>query len=942
MGIRWYHILTFLAVVIGLAALSFPRDREYGIMLSRSGRPDEAKERLIPIVEKNPDDRTVVREVARTHLLDQAPSRAGEVLAGYLKNHAEDGEIREDAVAAFLQAKALNRAIELLEQSPKRKAEHERLLALYRQTGRLDDAIREIKATMDGTPADAERWRRIAQFQMWKASPDEATESMTRAASVEPTEAAWLGLLRDREWRGELALAQKAAQMLRAFPELSIESRRAIRAIEMRSRNLPGSLEAARSVTQHPDAEPQDWVDLAQLQSWSADKEAALNTLALAAERHPEHLPLLIEAANLALEMERRSEAANYLIRIARVTGQESDLRYAAEVSVTAGQRELARSWLTPLLREENAEAASLLLLAELAAADEDQPTAEAALTQALKDPSALTAPELMNAAGMLLDFGQRERVVDLLARVAASNPTDAEMQISLAESYSQLGDAENALVWLDKARGRVEPKRVAWTEAWMRITLVDREEDAAGKEKLQREAILALERALKVEENPEFRLRLAEIQVELGQYEQARKTLASMGEVPTPMRLALAEAYQQAGFPEDSKTILAKITDTDELNAEDTAFLAYLHEALEQPQQALTYYKLADEKAKGQNDEVRLGLADAYGAAGQIDKQSEIMLARARKLQTPKAWLDAADRPLWREDRENELALLQEGRGAFPEDLTLMARTMGALIATGKGEQALTLYQELQDAGAADDPDAARDIAFALLEMEQNELAAELFEQVLAKRPEDAEVVLALAYLRLEGNQRPEARALFERYLKLEPDDVGVLYTLGDMKASTGEDPMPEFLRVLALLRQPKTGDHMAMRSRILWRLGERDRAFHWMRLATRDKEADIDRLLDLTDLLLLDELPGEALALLDTITAQQGETLRIRRQRSQALIQQGRYEEASRVLQALRIETPDDPEVAADLAVATDARRRYRTATDLHKTALQLREKP
>jgi tetratricopeptide (TPR) repeat protein len=123
-------------------------------------------------------------------------------------------------------------------------------------------------------------------------------------------------------------------------------------------------------------------------------------------------------------------------------------------------------------------------------------------------------------------------------------------------------------------------------------------------------------------------------------------------------------------------------------------------------------------------------------------------------------------------------LRMLQQARTIRPESPDILRHLIVEAMQSGENETALQAAGELRSRSS--DPDDNYLVATVMLQQKQYHPAAQLLEDYVARRPQDAKGFLALGMTDVSLLRYDEAREALERSLKIQPDLAEAEYQLG------------------------------------------------------------------------------------------------------------------------------------------------------------------
>ncbi len=923
MGVKWYHLAIFCAVILAAALMSQPGSREQGIILSRAKRYEKAEPHLEKIHRIGPEDRSVLVELAKTYENTDQEAKSAALLQDYLQRHPADIEIRRELLDNLLRQYRLDEAIAALEGRRVPRVFREELYSLYLQAGYLDKAVALRKRELEEDREDLEGWLDVARLQRWRNDLDGLAAALAEIVRIEPTPEVLMEQLRLHDWRGDEARALDLADRLAGMEGLGLTDLRAIRTVYIRARRAETALRVAGRITATQDASVQDWLDLATLRVWTNDRAGALAALENGLERYPRSLALLEQAAWQAVQLGRPEVQAEYQLRIARLTDREEHWRQAAQVHAQIGRIGEARRMLEGATRTGEAAPRTLWTLGDLAAREDDE---RAALVYArelyakLIEQTEVDIEILADAAGLLRRLGQGEAEIALLEKALGARGNESRLLLDLAAAYSEAGLPEKGLQVLARVRtldgvDKVELRR---TEAYLWLALLDGAEE--GELPSSRLAVAqAIEATLVDAWSEDLAQALAETYLALGEAHKAVQWIEKLPTVTPDLRLALAEGLLALDDQNGARSALEAV-ETEALSADQLSQAAYLYGQLGATETALALLERADRKAGGQDKEIRMALADAYGAVGRIEKQYELMDALAQG-GGPEDWGAAADRRLWNGDREGEATVLARGMARFPGDVRLSARRINALAALYRFDEA----ERLKPALRIDRPDPSFQTLFlvgnAYLALRDYALAKAYLLQAHALVPEEDEPVLQLARAEVGLIERKAALARYRQYLARRGDDPFAWFELGEVRYDAGLGGFAAQQRTLELMPTPRKPDELAVHARIRVRRGDIARAVGYYRRAIGRQSRNLDWPVDLGELYLAADMLPEAHAQVVRVRERNASWERARRLQAAVDLRAERPAQAVEILRELREKQPREPDVQADLAFAEDA---------------------
>lgn len=1025
MGLKWYHILIFVACVVAVVLLARPSDRDRGLQLELAGDLHRAEAYLRKAFEKDPTDEKVLAKLLEVYRETDQLRRAIPLLEEWMARHPADQQSRDLLVDLKIETGDIQGAVGILnsfEQTPETKA---LLVGLYEQVGQLAEAVEVLETTLTGGPDDVEILQHIARLERWRLNPQGEMRTRKRIVNLHKDRQTLADLLEISIRLEDLETALAVAGEIEDFKDLDIDLLRKIRTVYLRIRRRKEAVRVALRICERPDYTPEDALTCSLLQSWSGSAREGVATLEVALERYRNHLNLLRSVASQSHQLGMLEKSAEWFKRIAEVTGLEADWHNAARVKADAGLVTEGLNLLADHADPETASAQTLWLWCMLALeAGERRQAEELALLLAKKAKEQQNQPERAALAAELFSrIGNPQQEARMLQIVSQARPDAPEVLLDLVRAYTdsgQFNQALNILNRLDTTPGTdaraVRRERARYRVEAMWVTPASDPKLTA----IQKETVTALEASLADEEDPDLMVELARLYLLLKRREDAIRLLAKIKEAPGPLWVAVAEAFADAQDADSVRYALSHLGERPEMKAMDFARVASVYETLGDRKLALlwtdrarqvylsetrdpalevelarlylslerteiavqllegvkdapasiwlamaeafaevhdgqsarravarigegtelsagelarlgdVYLALGDSEnavlwlekalAKAPHDDIiRVTLADAYGTAGNRNRQYEIMEARARA-GSKKEWLEAADRHLWNNDLEGEEQLLAEALKLYPEASELMRRRMLTLAVLGHYQEARRLYRNLWALGGTYDPNTMKAAAATLAALGDIADAKLLYQRILEDNPEDTDALVGLAGLAVEQMQYPEAIGLYRRYLSLVPNDGYRWYELGEAIYEDGGDGRREQDRAMGLIPLGKDPVNITMYARISWRRGRLGEAIRLYEQALSAGIWDADLVADYIVLLLEVRMLDQAERALRLAFAVYPGHLRLLRLEAHLLLERRRYRDAVRILQGLHARRPQNLGIQSELAYAEE----------------------
>ncbi|MHC4886731.1 MAG: tetratricopeptide repeat protein, partial [Planctomycetota bacterium] len=755
MGIRWYSVVLFCCCVLGLALLSLPRGRERGMLLNRGGRIHEAEPLLLESLVLNPNDRTVILELLDLYRRSGTVEKALPILSRYQATHPRDQGIRVATVQAFLQLYRFDEGIALLEGHADRIEDQDLLLLLYERAGYLKKAVAMCRRQLQDDEDDYVIWERIARLQQWRFDVSGHAEALEAMFRIRGRAEDGLVLLELYLWKERRSEARRTAETLSVVKALPLRALQVLRSFYLQERELAAATLVGERVCRHAEAEAQDFLDLAAFRVWQEERRPALSAVLAGLKRFPTHLDLLRQGAFHAHALEERSLTADLQLRLARLTKRERDWIRAAMAQGEAGSPQTGREILKEQLRGEGGAVAVVIALGRLALMADDRKEAQRLAERAaerLQREEKLNPELLLATAELFRAVGFDAAEVEQLERFEKVE-TSPDVLLNLAAAYNRMGEFDKGLKALARSMKLpgVDKVRLRRERAWLLLAKLEAE-GTGVQGGLRAKVIGAIEEALEDGFERELAQGLVEQYGAAGRLKEAATLMAKMPNASAGVRLNLVGAFLKAGRKGEAIRLLEQLGRPGDLPLGELSHLAYLHRELGNHGLAIKLLTEADRRSQGDR-EIRRALADAYGAAGNVHRQYEIVDALARDGEEPD-WLAAADRRQWNEDRRAEAELLATAQRFFPESIPILARRITAHVALGEMEKALALRKDVLEVADQAPADTLYIVAEMLVGVKEFDEAVVLFRRILKALPTHRDARLGLARALAQGTR--------------------------------------------------------------------------------------------------------------------------------------------------------------------------------------------
>jgi predicted Zn-dependent protease len=462
---------------------------------------------------------------------------------------------------------------------------------------------------------------------------------------------------------------------------------------------------------------------------------------------------------------------------------------------------------------------------------------------------------------------GQYAAAAVLLAPLAATNPTDADLQYRLGLAYQRSGDLTAAAAALTKA-AQLRPNEATYAAALARLyaaipradrasfwyrKLLHLRPDSPGlaaeaatfllQQKQTLEAELLLKQALTAHpKSPDLWLLLAQTYAALGLVEEQANSLekaARLKALPPAQLRQLTDLYLQVGQPDRALPHLQNAARRQPKDAALQAQLAACHLAVSNRPAALAAYRAAAQLAPDV-PAYRLAIAEIMG--DNDPAQALAAYDAAFRLQQPSAeqLLAAAALAAKAGDRAAQRRYLTMLIALTPQDVEPRERLIQAALTDGDHATAALQWRELQTAGHA--PYGVPEAELAL-RLGAREWALGRLEVIADRAAGQPEVLAQTASLFLQLHDTARAAALARAALAqttnwTEARGPRLLAAQVLRQANQPDDAEPVFAEVLAAdPKHPTAARGLAL---CLLQRGQVRRAWELLRTALQDHPRD------------------------------------------------------------------------------------------------------
>ena len=315
---------------------------------------------------------------------------------------------------------------------------------------------------------------------------------------------------------------------------------------------------------------------------------------------------------------------------------------------------------------------------------------------------------------------------------------------------------------------------------------------------------------------------------------------------------LELASLYYNAGEDESARRYFSKIKDISNFDSGQYVQLGFLYAAFKEYKRALAAYKKADRLTNGLDKNVRVSLAEVYGALGEKKEQYRIVDFYTTFLKSKtQDWLRAADARLGHGDYLGEYHILKKAVKAKPDSALLLARMVSRLVALGQRAKAIEYAKRLNGLKVRRDVESLLTVGYSLLDIGQVKEAGRMFQAASALETGNDEVFLALARYYTAAFKYPKAHRLYKEYLEKKVDGR-VWYEYAVLKQAAGFVGAREaFLNAEHLLLNGKqTSTDMSLLSSLNSYLNRRGKALEYAEYARKMDQDNIEYTFNLAEL--------------------------------------------------------------------------------------------
>lgn len=853
MGFKWPHILGFAVVISVIAFMILPPEREEGILLARSGKVAEAEAKLRAGIMRDPGDQLAVLELAEAYMRSGKKDIAFKMLSDFLKRNPRDKKVRMRLVLIFESSFEYQKAISLLTYKP--VDNRHKLADLYIKTGELDKAVTALKSGVKFDNKEIDTWRHIAQLEQWQLKINGVAVALEKVVALEPSTKNLQELLNLYFWLGNHKKMRQYATELNKSDDLELNDIRLLRTVWINLRALDNALDSARLAVDESDADASDWIDLSMISSWSGDYDEAIRYAAEGIEEFPDSIELHWLCANFATAAGKPLLAAEYTYKIGLLENNKETIRNAGDAFAFNKDFTRAIQIFTELNKVDpkGKDLKDLLRLTELYIEINDLKKAKRFAASALKEiqntPS--TSSKLIARASVIFDDLKDSDTQTALIEILASRG-DPAAKIQLALIYSNREEYAKALEVIKGVNGRNEEERfrISLIKSLSYTDTVYTIENPATLTERRLVAIASLQRFFSLSkklpaESPLnntakdyewLRGSLVNFLLAEKEFEEAEIELALLKNPEASTILNIAVNFAENKNFSKTKYWLNKLPESrKDFTAGDYAVLGQAYLLLEETDQALENYEKANRLSGGNDKNILLALAEAYGKDNRFDKKTAILKKLAyQKGATAEEWLYYVDASAESgNDLRANTILLTEGTARFHKSAIMRARLVSLYAAIGEEKLAKITAAGLNNMQVKKDIPSLITVAYALMDVRLYKDAATVIEHAKSIDWHNSEVILVEARYSVNIEEYADAVVLYKKYLMQERDDATVWFELAQSKKSSGITGSREDALTAKKLLDIKDGETVLLASYIELFLGNKKEAISFAKNA-------------------------------------------------------------------------------------------------------------
>jgi len=521
---------------------------------------------------------------------------------------------------------------------------------------------------------------------------------------------------------------------------------------------------------------------LGELDPTSASLPLAQGAFELLRQKEPQDLPVLLSLGQLYLWQQDAPKAVEVLEEAAKTSpGHRMVLNMLVEAQLAAAENDGAIDTLRQLLKVEPANPEHRIRLAELLSNRGEHLEAVSVLENA--PPEMATSQRARQILARELHFsGRNQEALVLVDELSSRFPDHEGMHRLRAAILSGLTRYREAIAELAPLVEReLDPERRS-QDTLLLARLKERVGDGAGAAKLVEDALGNFPGANRTEGI----VALAGILERSGQAEESARRLrealpTAQGQDLVAIGGALAEVLNGLGRADEALELYSdlrrRLGDVEE--AEPLAWrqvlLAAAHKKWQEVLDFLPGLVMAEDRPELEAARFQLRVT-AMAGLGEVDSALELLRGKTplTGLQLLAKRLEILEEAGRQDDLNGELSRLSAS--SDPQDLRFVVQIFQRFERYG---EAVTVYEKLLK--TEDTPDLHFGLAVSLERSGQREKAVQLFEQIVAKDPDQAGALNYLGYMWAEhGENLDRALELILRAVALEPDNGAYVDSLG------------------------------------------------------------------------------------------------------------------------------------------------------------------
>lgn len=426
-------------------------------------------------------------------------------------------------------------------------------------------------------------------------------------------------------------------------------------------------------------------------------------------------------------------------------------------------------------------------ILSALADAEAKQNDLESAIFSAEQAHTA--APTNRHYALQLARFQREaerhEAAATTLRTWLSSSPDDTQVRVLLARTLADAGQPRAAIELYEQVIESAGPS----AELWLDMLRLYREiGDAGGRERaLQALTELRPQELTFVYMLGSFYKEQDRLQDAAALYEAALERHPGQAELLTK----LAATYRQLGNAARSEALMDRLGATDDASADQlvSRAVSFAERAAQDPEAAQTAQRLLEaalERDSSHTKALRM-LGDLHYRRGEYAEAAPLLQrAVEENPRAPQRWAQAAAAYLQADQPREAVAVAEEGRLLFPQQLPLVRVEAFGLMRIGRNRDAIARFRQvlsLTDSTTDAAQRASFHAALGLLYSRVNvpDSSDRAYEEALALDADQRMALNNYAYsLAQRGEKLERALSLAQRAVELEPKNAAFLDTLG------------------------------------------------------------------------------------------------------------------------------------------------------------------